>query len=46
MVSHHPAKFDSHGHRGSGDMVLVCHVISQDDVMKGLCNLLGRIFSW
>ena len=28
MISHHPAKFGSYGHFGSGDiiMLLVCHV--------------------
>ena len=34
MVGHHPVKLDIHSHCGSGDiMVLVC-VISQDYVTK------------
>ena len=33
MVSHQPAKFSSHGHCGSGDvMILVCHVILHDQM--------------
>ena len=32
----YPAKFGGHRQCGSGDiMVLVCHVISQDHVIKG-----------
>ena len=42
MVSHQPAKFCGHGHCNSGDrIVLVCHVILQDQVIKGLGNLMG-----
>ena len=32
MVSHHPAKFSGYRHCGSGDMILVCHVMLQDRV--------------
>ena len=39
MVSHHPAKFGSHSHCFSRYIiVLVCHAISQDHVIKGLCD--------
>ena len=34
MESYHPAKFGGHGHCNSGDMSLVCHMISQDQVIK------------
>ena len=30
MGSDHPAKFCDHRYSGSGDMVLICHVILQD----------------
>ena len=44
MVGYHPAKLDSHKHSDSGDiMVLVCHVILQDEVIKELCELIGTI---
>ena len=36
MVNHHPAKFSGHRHWNSGDMVLVCYVILQNHMMKGL----------
>ena len=43
MVSHQPATFDSHEHYGSEDItVLVYHVILQDHMIKGLCNLRVR----
>ena len=42
-VSHHPSKFGGRRHCGSEDiMVLVCHMISQDDLIKGSYNFLGR----
>ena len=47
MVSHHPTKFHGHRHCGSGDkMVLVCHVISQDHVIKGSFDFMGGRPSW
>ena len=34
-VGYYPAKFGGHRHNDSGDIVvLVCHVISQDNVIK------------
>ena len=33
---YHPSRFGGHRHCGSGDMILVCHVILQDHVIKGL----------
>ena len=40
--SHHPAKFGGQRHCGSRyKMVLVCHVILQDHVIKGLCDFMG-----
>ena len=42
MVSRHLAKFNDHRHRGNGDiMVLVCHVILQEQMMKGLYDFIG-----
>ena len=41
-VSHHPTKVDGHKHCGSGDiMVLICLLISQDIVVKWLCDIIG-----
>ena len=41
-VGYIPAKFDSHIHSHSGDiMVLVYHVISQDYLSKRSCVFLG-----
>ena len=42
-VSHHPSEFDGHSPCGSGDiMPLYFLVISQDHVMKKLCDFMGR----
>ena len=39
----HPAKFGGHTHCSCGDiMVLVFYAISQDDMIKGLCDFIGR----
>ena len=39
----HHLKFSGHGYCGSGDiMILVCHVIFQDHVIKTSCNFMGR----
>ena len=38
-VRYHPAKFGGQGHCGRGNiMILVCHVILQDDAIKGSCD--------
>ena len=43
MVSNTPAKFDGHRHRGIEDvMVLVCHVISLDNVTEESSKIMGR----
>ena len=43
MVSHSPAKFGGHIHRGSADtMVLFYPVLSLDHVIKGESNIMGR----
>ena len=43
MVSHQPDKFAGHRHCGSGDiMILVCHVILQDHLIKGSCDSTPR----
>ena len=42
MVNHTPAKFGGHRHLGSGDMLSVCHVISQDHVTKKYTNIIDR----
>ena len=45
-VSHYPAKFCGHRRIGIGDiMVLVCHVISNDHVIRGSSNFMGRSLS-
>ena len=42
-----PAKFGGHGHCGSGDiMVLVCHEISRDHVIKESSDFIGGSPSW
>ena len=41
QLSHNRSKFGGDGHCGSGDIALVCYVISQDHVIKGLCDF-GR----
>ena len=41
-VSRHPAKFSGHMHSDSGNiMVLVCHKVSQDHVIKELMRHYG-----
>ena len=43
MVSQHPAKFGSKRQCISGDvMVLVCHMTSQDHVIKESCDFMGE----
>ena len=32
-ASYHPVRFCGHRHCGSGDMFLVCHVVSQNHVI-------------
>ena len=47
IVCHNPAKFGGHKHCGSRSiMFLVCHVISQDHVIKGLCDFMDKSPSW
>ena len=42
MVSHHFAKINGHRHCDSEDlMVLVCHMIMQNHVIKMLCEFIG-----
>ena len=39
-VSYHPAKFGGHRHCGSENiMVLMCHVLLEDHVVKGVVTL-------
>ena len=39
-VSYHPTKFGGNKHCGSGNAILlICHVISEDHVIKGTSNL-------
>ena len=42
MTSHQLAKFGGHRQCGSEDVIVVCHVISQDPVIKGSCDFMGR----
>ena len=42
-TSHHPTKFGSHRFCGNGDiMILVCHSIWQDQVIKRLSDFIGK----
>ena len=46
-VAAHPAKFGGHSHSGSGVIMnLVCHLILQDNMIKGACDCMGGRFSW
>ena len=40
-LRHHPAKFSDHRHCDSGHIisVLVCHVISEEQIIKGSCDV-------
>ena len=43
MVCHDPAKIGGDRYCGSGVIkVLVCPLISQDQVIKGSCDFMGR----
>ena len=45
--SEHPAKLSSHGLCGSGDiLVLVCHMIVQDYLIKKLFDVMVWNPSW
>ena len=40
-------KLDGHNHAGSGVMmILVCHMIPQDYVIKGSSDFMGGSHSW
>ena len=41
-MSYHSAKFGGHRHSCSGEkMILVCHVISKDRLIKGSYDFMG-----
>ena len=43
MIRYYPVKFGGHRHSDSRDkVVLVCHVILQDHVIKGSCDVMRR----
>ena len=42
VVSHHFARFGVHWHCGNNEMIIVCHLISQDRDIKGPCGLMTR----
>ena len=42
LSHHHPATFYGHRHCGSGDMFLVCHVISQKHVAIWSFDFMGK----
>ena len=43
MTNHQLAKFVCHRHYCKGDIIILgCHVISQDQVNKGSCKIMGR----
>ena len=45
-VGYFPAKYGSHGHSDSGDIVIsVCHLISKDHVIKGSFDFMVRSLS-
>ena len=47
MVGHTPPKFCVYKHCGGGDvMVLVCHVILKEQVIKRSCDLMRRVYLW
>ena len=41
-ASHNRTKFGDHKHCGTGGMLLVCHVISQDHAIKESSDFTGR----
>ena len=41
-VIHHPAKFGGDKHYDSGDIFLICHMISRDHKFQESCDLVGR----
>ena len=41
IVCQHPAKFGGHRHRDSGEMLLICHVVSQGHGIKGPRNIMS-----
>ena len=42
-ISHHPMKFGVNRYCVSGDIMgLVCHVILQYHMIKGLCDFMGQ----
>ena len=46
-VRYHPAKFGGDSLSGSGlIMILICHLISQDHVIKGSCGFMGGSPLW
>ena len=46
MGSYSPINSGSHRHSGNGDMMFsVCHVVSEDHVDKGSCDLVGGSLS-
>ena len=42
MLGHIPAKFRGQRYRGTGDMFLVCHMISQNHGNKKYSSIMGR----
>ena len=43
--AYHPVKFGGQKHSDGGDiLVLVCHVILQDHVIKGLRDFMGTLW--
>ena len=44
MVCHHDDTFGDHRHYNSEDMMfLICHVVSHDYMVKGLCEFIGNV---
>ena len=46
QLSHHPTTFHGHKRCGSGEvMVLACHVISQDHIIRRSCDFIASNLS-
>ena len=44
IVRYHSTEFTGHRHFGNDDItVFICHIILRDHVIKGLCDLMGKI---
>lgn len=42
MVNYSSVNFGDSRHCSSGNMILICRVISREQIFKGLCDFMGR----